>query len=186
MVEYGWVRILLISRKSWQYLAAEWAAITTCPLQQYDFKNYNKTLGQHDHQGRSYSLLASVAEGPARSLTINQTTGNYRSYIEYFKRDWRFPVVVLFGPNHWLNGGRSPKLILAPCHVMCTPQSCTVLIGWDPATPPPPHPIPPALGWALLVSKDKRHLFVTSWPQPSSPVSLRRKATRERERRRER
>ncbi len=36
--------------------------------------------------------------------------------------------------------GRSPKFIWAPCHVMCT----AVLIGRDPATPPPPHP--PALG----------------------------------------
>ncbi len=53
-------------------------------------------------------------------------------------------------------GGRSPKFIWTPCHVMCT----AVLIGWDPATPSlPPH-------WdsytrALLVSKDRRHLFVT-------------------------
>jgi hypothetical protein len=29
-------------------------------------------------------------------------------------------------------GGRSPKFILAPCHVMCT----AVFIGWDPAIPP--------------------------------------------------
>jgi hypothetical protein len=51
-------------------------------------------------------------------------------------------------------GGRSPNFIWAPCHVMCT----AALIG--PATPPiPSH-------WdsyprALLVSKDRRHLFVT-------------------------
>jgi hypothetical protein len=39
---------------------------------------------------------------------------------------------------------------------------CTaVLIAWDPATPPPPH-----LGSytrPLLVSQDRRHLFVTPW-----------------------
>ncbi len=43
---------------------------------------------------------------------------------------------------------------------MCT----AVLIGWDSATPPPPPPP----NWdsytrALLVSKDRRHLFVTPW-----------------------
>ncbi len=41
-------------------------------------KKLQQNLEQHDHQGRTSSLLASVAEGPARSLTINQTTGNYR------------------------------------------------------------------------------------------------------------
>ncbi len=51
------------------------------------------------------------------------------------------------------------KFIWVPCHVMCT----AVLIGWDPQLP---HP--PALGLvqytrALLVSKDRRHLFVTPW-----------------------
>ncbi len=33
-------------------------------------------------------------------------------------------------------GGRSPKFIWVPCHVMCT----AVLICWDPATPPPSPP----------------------------------------------
>ncbi len=57
--------------------------------------------------------------------------------------------------------GRSPKFIWAPCHVMCT----AVLIGWDPATPS----LPPHLdSWthttrALLVSKDRRHVFVAPW-----------------------
>ncbi len=44
--------------------------------------------------------------------------------------------------------------------LLCTP----VLIGWDPATPPPP-PIPPHLGSytrAQLVGQDRRHLFVTA------------------------
>ncbi len=48
-------------------------------------------------------------------------------------------------------GVRPPKLIWGPCEQ----------IYRDPATPPPPH-----LGsytWALLVSQDRRHLFVTSW-----------------------
>ncbi len=44
---------------------------------------------------------------------------------------------------------------------------CTaVLIGWDPGTPP----LPPHLGSytsALLVSQDRRHLFVTPWSMPS-------------------
>ncbi len=46
--------------------------------------------------------------------------------------------------------------VISPCHVMCT----AVLIGRDPAT----TPIPPHLDSytrALLVSKDRRHLFVT-------------------------
>ncbi len=38
-------------------------------------------------------------------------------------------------------GGRSPKFIWAPCHVMCT----AVLTGWDPATPS----LPPAFGLVL-------------------------------------
>jgi hypothetical protein len=44
---------------------------------------------------------------------------------------------------------------------------CTAaLIGWDPATPPPSS-LPPHMGSytrALLVSQDRRHLFVTPWP----------------------
>jgi hypothetical protein len=54
-------------------------------------------------------------------------------------------------------GGRSPKFIWAPCHVMCT----AVLIGWGPATPPLPS-IWTHITRALLVSKDRRHLFVTT------------------------
>jgi hypothetical protein len=53
-------------------------------------------------------------------------------------------------------GGRSLKFIWAPCHVMCT----AVLIGRDPATPPY-HLIWARITRALLVSKDRRHLFVT-------------------------
>jgi hypothetical protein len=41
---------------------------------------------------------------------------------------------------------------------MCT----AVLIGWGPATPPPPR-IWTRITRALLVSKDRRHLFVTPW-----------------------
>jgi len=60
-------------------------------------------------------------------------------------------------------GGRSPKFIWAQCHVMCT----AVLIGWDPATPPfPPHC--DSYTRALLVSKDRRHLFVTPWGRPKA------------------
>ncbi len=36
-----------------------------------------------------------------------------------------------------------------------------VLIGSDPATPPPPHPGFGLINGALLVSQDRRHLFVT-------------------------
>ncbi len=54
-------------------------------------------------------------------------------------------------------GGRSPKFIWAPCHVMCT----AVPIGWDPATPPPSPSIWTRITRAILVSKDRRHLFVT-------------------------
>ncbi len=36
--------------------------------------------------------------------------------------------------------------------------SCTVLIGWGPATPPFPTHLS-----TLLVSQDRRHLFVTAW-----------------------
>ncbi len=46
---------------------------------------------------------------------------------------------------------------------MCT----AVLIGWDPATPPPP---PSHLGSCtrlLLVSQDRRHFFVTPWLEVS-------------------
>jgi hypothetical protein len=52
-------------------------------------------------------------------------------------------------------------LFWALCHVMCT----AVLIGRDPATTPHPHP--PRIGTrhsytrTLLVSKNRRHLFVT-------------------------
>ncbi len=52
---------------------------------------------------------------------------------------------------------RSPKFIWDPCHVMCT----AVLIVRDPATPPhPPHS--DSYTSELLVSKERRHLFVTS------------------------
>ncbi len=43
---------------------------------------------------------------------------------------------------------------------MCT----AVLIGWDPATPPSPR-IWTRITWSLLVSKDRRHLFVIPWCQ---------------------
>jgi hypothetical protein len=49
---------------------------------------------------------------------------------------------------------------------------CTaVLIGCDPATPPSPLPL--HLGFyttALLVSRDRRHLFVTPWLVPRTTV----------------
>ncbi len=50
-------------------------------------------------------------------------------------------------------GGRSPKFIWAPCHVMCT----AVLIGWGPPSPR----ICTRITRALLVSKDRQHLFIT-------------------------
>ncbi len=39
----------------------------------------------------------------------------------------------------------------------------TVLIGWDPATPPPPHLGSYTRTLLLLVCQDRRHLFVTLW-----------------------
>ncbi len=67
-------------------------------------------------------------------------------------RTWR-PLFNVFSVVPY--GVRSPKFIWAPCHVMWI----AVLIGWDPAIPlPPPHLDPYTR--ALLVSKDKRHLFV--------------------------
>ncbi len=45
---------------------------------------------------------------------------------------------------------------------------CTaVLIGWDPATLPPPPRIWAHRQGALLVSQDRQHLFVTPWFSPS-------------------
>ncbi len=52
---------------------------------------------------------------------------------------------------------------------MCT----AVLIGWVPATPPPPPP--PHLGsntGALLVSQDRRHLYVTPCKTLSQPRNV--------------
>ncbi len=65
-------------------------------------------------------------------------------------------------------------------------QMCTaVLIGWDPATPPLPriwaHIVYVHGAWELLVSLDRRHLFVTPWsyhlyeispPPPPPPFML--------------
>jgi hypothetical protein len=50
-------------------------------------------------------------------------------------------------------------------------HSCTVLSGWDPATPPCP-PIWTRITRALLVSKDRRHLFVTPCPRWSMDISF--------------
>jgi hypothetical protein len=63
---------------------------------------------------------------------------------------WRFECVT-----HWLNMELYLQSLFG---LLCT----AVLIGWDPATPP----LRPLLGSytrALLVSQDKRHLFVTTW-----------------------
>ncbi len=62
---------------------------------------------------------------------------------------WVFPYVKY--------GVRSPKFICMGSCVHCT----AVLIGWDPSTP---SPLPPYLGSytrALLVSQERRHIFVT-------------------------
>ncbi len=60
-------------------------------------------------------------------------------------------------------GVRSPKFICAPC-------MSTSLLHW-PRQRKPQHPPPPHLGsytWALLVSLERRHLFVTSWAHLSN------------------
>ncbi len=78
------------------------------------------------------------------------------------------PLNLSFSPSSSTNyGGRSPKFIWAPCHVMCT----AVLIDWDPATPPSPC-IWIRITRALLVSEDRRHLFVTPWTNPSAAVQM--------------
>jgi hypothetical protein len=67
------------------------------------------------------------------------------------------------------------KFIWAPCHVVCT----AILIGWQPKHPPPAFGLV-CITRALLVSKDRRHIFITprgqaflrSTPNPfPSPVS---------------
>ncbi len=63
-------------------------------------------------------------------------------------------------PSHRLNMELDLKRLFG---LLCT----AVLIGWDPATPP----LSTYLGsytWTLLVSQDRRHLFVTPWSQLSS------------------
>ncbi len=60
-------------------------------------------------------------------------------------------------PHHRLNKESDLKSLLGIL-------STVVLIGWDSATPPPPH-----LGSCtrvLLVKRDRRHHFVTPWASP--------------------
>ncbi len=66
-----------------------------------------------------------------------------------------FKILRLYTPLVKYGGG-SPMFIWAPFHVMCT----AVLTGWDPQTPPR---IWTRITRALLVSTDRRHLFVTPW-----------------------
>ncbi len=88
-----------------------------------------------------------------------QCPAEIRTGIFFAMRQWGAPLVKY--------GGRTPKFIWAPCHVMCV----AILIGWDPATPPiSPHL--DSYARALLVSKDRRHLFVTPWGALTTYASL--------------
>ncbi len=76
--------------------------------------------------------------------------------------------------NHRLNMEfRSPKFIWAPpCHVMCTQLYS---LAETPATPPSPR-IWTRIMRALLVSKDRRHLFVTPWQELMTVMRTHQKA----------
>ncbi len=63
--------------------------------------------------------------------------------------------------SHWLNMGLDPQSLFG---LLWT----AVIIGWDPTTPSPP-PLPPHLDSytrAILVSQDRRLIFVTPWQTP--------------------
>jgi hypothetical protein len=66
-------------------------------------------------------------------------------------------------------GVRSPQFIWAPCHMMCT---AVLILALTLQLPPPPL-IWTRITRALLVSKDRRHLFVTPWVGISTWKKLR-------------
>ncbi len=81
---------------------------------------------------------------------------------DHFSRGSRGCIHEQWVKSYVKFGGRSPKFIWVLCHVMWP----AVLIGRDPAAPPIP------LYWdtytrALLVSKERRHLYVTPWVKSS-------------------
>ncbi len=62
-------------------------------------------------------------------------------------------------PRAWVKyEGRSPKFMLAPCHVMYIVHKCT---HWLRSPQPNPTPHWDSFTRALLVCKDRWHLFVT-------------------------
>ncbi len=70
-----------------------------------------------------------------------------------------FSLCILCHSPYVKYGGRSPKFTWVPCHEICTLHSCTHWLR------PRNSPLSPRIGTritrALLVSKDRRHLFVT-------------------------
>jgi hypothetical protein len=101
------------------------------------------------HNKVSFSIFPTFSS----KRMFNLITGQYLWCAEYlgasvpisFWTDWA---------THMLNMELDLQSLFG---LLCT----AVLIGWNPASPPPPH-----LGSytrALLVSQDRRHLFVTPW-----------------------
>ncbi len=71
-----------------------------------------------------------------------------------------FIVYLILFSNQLLKIAEYGHRLNIELDLLCT----AALIGWDPATPPPP--LAPLLGSytrALLISQDRRHLFVTPW-----------------------
>ncbi len=83
---------------------------------------------------------------------------NKMSIHTFFTRVAVLPVTcVLPAVSAWVKyGGRSPKFIGAPCHVMCA----QLYSLFETAQLPPSPRIWTRITWALLVSKERRHLFV--------------------------
>ncbi len=92
--------------------------------------------------------LREISEPFPRNLSIIR--------IRWWKGEHIFSVLSEWAKVKY--GVRSPELF----GLLCT----AVLIGWDPATPLCPS------FWALLVSQDRRHHFVTPWKWASSVVVI--------------
>ncbi len=91
---------------------------------------------------RTVAPLSSLWPPPPQTKTIVKTT---------FRDWWLYSSFVLVSLclRHRLNMGFDLQSLFG---LLCT----AVLIGWD-------HATPPSYTRALLVSQDRRHLFVTPW-----------------------
>ncbi len=77
----------------------------------------------------------------------------------YVERSWDYLNRSLTHEcGNWGSGRAFPRKGIHMRNFLC---SAAVLIGWSPATPPPLTPHLGAYTRALLVSQDRRHLFVT-------------------------